>query len=160
MQNFSNKQGSLSHSLLSWLRNQLVHESAAPRKNHGWQGKKQMNNRNICKKRNGGWVLKILIWSLNVTKTYDLIGLCPWMPGQRLGFWTTSIQGFAASCPLRFTVLFFKTFIFHLKDHHTKDINLKFQLNWSNGLDLVSNFVYCSCLYYYFVSFIQGLWLP
>ena len=39
------------------------------------------------------------------------------------------------------------SFVFHVKDHHTKDVNLKFQLNWSNCLDVVSNFVYCSCLY-------------
>ena len=38
------------------------------------------------------------------------------------------------------------SFIFHLKYHHTKDINLKFQSNWSNRLDVVSNFMYCSCL--------------
>ena len=39
-------------------------------------------------------------------------------------------------------------FIFDLKDHHTKDVNFKVQLKWSNRLDLVSNFVYCSCLYH------------
>ena len=41
------------------------------------------------------------------------------------------------------------SFIFNLKDHHIKDVNFKFQLNWSNRLDLVSNFVHCSCLYIY-----------
>ena len=29
------------------------------------------------------------------------------------------------------------SFVFHLKDHHTRDVNLKFQLNWSNRFDLV-----------------------
>ena len=38
------------------------------------------------------------------------------------------------------------SFTFNLKDHHTKGVNFKFQLIWSNRLDLVSNFVYCSCL--------------
>ena len=28
-------------------------------------------------------------------------------------------------------------FIFHFKDHHTEELNLKFQLNWSNRFDLV-----------------------
>ena len=42
-------------------------------------------------------------------------------------------------------------FIFHLKDHQTEDVNLKFQLNWSNCFDLVSNFVYCSFLYNYYM---------
>ena len=47
-------------------------------------------------------------------------------------------------------------FIFYSKDHHTKDVNLKFQLNWSNRLYVVSNnFVYCTCLYNYYVSFIM-----
>ena len=39
------------------------------------------------------------------------------------------------------------SFLFHLKDQHTKDINLKFELNRSSHLDAGSNFVYCSCLY-------------
>ena len=40
------------------------------------------------------------------------------------------------------------SFVFHLKCHHTKDVNLKFQLNWSNRLDVVS--------YNYYVSFITA----
>ena len=45
--------------------------------------------------------------------------------------------------------------VFHLRDHHNKNVNLKFQLNWSNHFDVVSNFVYCSCLYNYHVNFIM-----
>ena len=44
-------------------------------------------------------------------------------------------------------VLFFKfTFLFHVKNHHSKNVSLKFWLKWSN-LDVRSNFVYFSCLY-------------
>ena len=41
------------------------------------------------------------------------------------------------------------SFIFDLKDHHTKDVDFKLQFIFSNRLDLASNFVYCSCLYKY-----------
>ena len=47
-----------------------------------------------------------------------------------------------------YTVLFFKIkFSVSLKDHHSKDVNLKFQLKRSSRLDVGSNFVYFSCLY-------------
>ena len=36
-----------------------------------------------------------------------------------------------------------------------KIVNLKFQLNWSNRLDVASNFVYCNCLYDYYINFIM-----
>ena len=36
------------------------------------------------------------------------------------------------------------SFLFHLRNHHSKDINLKFQLNQSSCLDC--NFIYCSYL--------------
>ena len=42
------------------------------------------------------------------------------------------------------SVIFVKihiSFLFHLKDRHSKDVNFKFHLKQS------SNFVYCSCLY-------------
>ena len=39
------------------------------------------------------------------------------------------------------------SFLFHLKNYHFKDVNLKFQLKWSCRLDVRSNFVYCSCLF-------------
>ena len=46
--------------------------------------------------------------------------------------------------------------MFHLKDYHTKDVNLKFQLTWSNSLDVVSNFIYIAVAYNdYYVSFIM-----
>ena len=35
------------------------------------------------------------------------------------------------------------SFLFHLKNHHYKDVNLKFQLEWSDCLA-----VYYSCLYH------------
>ena len=35
----------------------------------------------------------------------------------------------------------------HLKNHRSKKVNFKFQLNRSSRLDARSNFVYCSCLY-------------
>ena len=44
------------------------------------------------------------------------------------------------------------SFIFYLKGHHTKDVNLNFQLNWSNHLAVVSNFVYYSCPYNYYIT--------
>ena len=39
------------------------------------------------------------------------------------------------------------SFLFYLKNHHSKDANFKFQLKRSSRLDVRSNFVYCSCLY-------------
>ena len=39
------------------------------------------------------------------------------------------------------------SFLFHLKNHHSKDVYFKFQLKRLNRLDVRSNFVYCSCLY-------------
>ena len=45
-----------------------------------------------------------------------------------------------------FTDLWF-SFLFHLKNHHSKDVKLKFQLKRSSHLDVQSKFVYCSCLY-------------
>ena len=46
------------------------------------------------------------------------------------------------------TVLFFKfSFLFQLKNHHWKDVNLKFQLKRSSQLDVQSNSAHCSCLY-------------
>ena len=45
-------------------------------------------------------------------------------------------------------VLFSKfSFLFHLKNHYSKDVNFKFQLKQSSRLEIRSNFVYCSCLY-------------
>ena len=46
-------------------------------------------------------------------------------------------------------------FVLQLKDHHTKDVNLKFQLNWSNYLEVGSNSKYSCCLYNYYVNFIM-----
>ena len=49
-------------------------------------------------------------------------------------------------------------FVFHLKDHHhTEDVNLNFQLAWSNCLDVLSNFVYGIAVAYiiYYVNFIM-----
>ena len=64
-------------------------------------------------------------------------------------FTLTTIQNVNERC----TVLFFKlTFIFHLKDHHT--YNLRFQLHRSNRFDVAGNFIYSSCLYDYYSSFI------
>ena len=43
------------------------------------------------------------------------------------------------------------SFLFHLKNHHSKDVNLEFQLKWSSRLDVHSSFVkfvYCSYLYF------------
>ena len=45
----------------------------------------------------------------------------------------------ARSCFSKFS------FLFHLKDHYTKDVNFEFQLNRSNRLDVASDFVHCSC---------------
>ena len=38
---------------------------------------------------------------------------------------------------------------FHLRDHHNKDVNLKFYLNWSNHLDVVSMCIAVSYNYGY-----------
>ena len=47
------------------------------------------------------------------------------------------------------------SFLFHLKNHHFKDVNWEFQLKWSSHLDARSRFVYCSCQYFYCVSLIM-----
>ena len=52
----------------------------------------------------------------------------------------TYVKG-AGSCFSKFS------FLFHLKDHYTKDVNFEFQLNRSNRLDVGSDFVHCSCLH-------------
>ena len=39
------------------------------------------------------------------------------------------------------------SFLFHLKNHLSKDVNFKFQLKRSSLLDVRSNFVYCSFPY-------------
>ena len=55
-------------------------------------------------------------------------------------------------------VLFFSkfSFLFHLKNHPSKDVNFKFQLKQSRGLDVGSDFVYYSCLYLIvFINFFQ-----
>ena len=44
-----------------------------------------------------------------------------------------------------FTRVFLCSFLFHLKNHHSKDVNFKFHLKRSSRLDVRSNFVYCSC---------------
>ena len=46
-------------------------------------------------------------------------------------------------CEVKGLQLYFSkfSFLFHLKDRHSKDVNFKFHLKQS------SNFVYCSCLY-------------
>ena len=38
-------------------------------------------------------------------------------------------------------------FLFHLKNHHSKVINSKFELKWVSRLDGRINFVICICLY-------------
>ena len=38
------------------------------------------------------------------------------------------------ACPIFQNLVLYRGSVFHLKDHHTKDVNLKFQLNWSNRL--------------------------
>ena len=40
------------------------------------------------------------------------------------------------------------SFLFHFKNHYYKDVNFKFQLKRSRRLDVQSNFVYCSCLFF------------
>ena len=47
------------------------------------------------------------------------------------------------------------SFMFHLKNHHSKDVNLKFQLKWSCCLDVRSNFVYLQLCISYCVSLIM-----
>ena len=39
--------------------------------------------------------------------------------------------------------------LFHLKDHCSKDVNLKSQLKWSSHFGVRSSFVYCSSLSYW-----------
>ena len=46
------------------------------------------------------------------------------------------------------------SFLFHLKNHHSKDVNFKFQLKQLSGLGVRCNFVYC-CLYLICVSLIM-----
>ena len=38
------------------------------------------------------------------------------------------------------------SFLIHLKNHHSKDVNLNFQLKRSRRLNVQGNFVDCSCL--------------
>ena len=47
----------------------------------------------------------------------------------------------ARSCFSKFS------FLFHLKNRHSEDVNFKIRLKRSIHLDIWSNFVYCSCLY-------------
>ena len=51
--------------------------------------------------------------------------------------------------PIKGTRSYFSKFgfLFHLKNHHSKEVNLKFRLRRSICSDVRSNFVYCSCLY-------------
>ena len=60
-------------------------------------------------------------------------------------YFTTTIKG-ARSYFSKFS------FLFHLKNHHSKDVNFKFQSKQSSCLDVQSNFVSCSCLYLTCVS--------
>ena len=39
------------------------------------------------------------------------------------------------------------SFLFHLENHHSKDVNFKFQLKRSSCLDVRSNFAHFTCLY-------------
>ena len=43
----------------------------------------------------------------------------------------------------------------YLERHHSRSLNLKFQQNWSDRLDVGSNFVNRSHLYFYCVSLIM-----
>ena len=39
------------------------------------------------------------------------------------------------------------SFLCHLKNHNSNDVNLKWQLKWKSRLDVQSSFMHCSCLY-------------
>ena len=85
---------------------------------------------------------------MDVTAQYSLYRLL--LPRMRKVYrWHRSI--IKGAC----TIFFQFDFVFHLKDYRTKDVNLKFQLNRLNRLDVVSNFAYCRCLHDYYVNFIM-----
>ena len=46
-------------------------------------------------------------------------------------------------------------FLCHLKNHHSKDVNSKFEFKWSSRMDVRSSFLICSCLLSYCVSLIM-----
>ena len=47
--------------------------------------------------------------------------------------------------------------LLYIKSHHSKDVNLQIKLKGSSHLDVQSNFVYYSCLYF---TLLVCLWLP
>ena len=106
-----------------------------------WTGtlSKMMGNFKILAKV---WILTLIIYQCWATKKHE-VQMCFSIKSD-LSFHLKKLQ-----FSIKDARSYFGKFgsVFHLKDHHTKDANLKFQLNRSNHLDIESNFVYCSCLY-------------
>ena len=69
-----------------------------------------------------------------------------WKPSPGLVYFLELVNMITQPQPLRCTVLFSNfSFLFHLKNHYSKDVNFKFHLKRSSCLDVRSNSVCCSC---------------